>query len=152
LTPAIIRTVLAILVALAVTAPAASAGGAQRSPSERMVERMNAVRGAHGLRPLRTAPRLTRTSRAYANRLMATDSFGHGSSYRHAGFRRSAEILAMQRGWSGRPRAAIGMWSRSPAHATLMLSREFRYVGASLARGRFGGGAAGIWVVHFGAH
>jgi uncharacterized protein YkwD len=94
LTPAIIRTVLAILVALAVTAPAAAAGGAQRSPSERMVERMNAVRGAHGLRPLRTAPRLTRTSSAYANRLMATDSFGHGSSYRHAGFRRDPRDAA----------------------------------------------------------
>ncbi len=138
----------AILFAVAAPTPAATA----KSPSDRMIDAINSVRGDSGLRPLREAPKLARSSSGYARHLIRTDSFGHGTSFHNLGFRRSGEILAYNSGWSRKPRRAISMWLRSSSHRALMLSSSFRYVGAGLARGRFGRSMATMWVVHFGAH
>jgi uncharacterized protein YkwD len=116
-----------------------------------MIEKFNEVRAKHGLHPLREAPRLDRSARGFARHLIRVDSFGHGSSYAHTGFRRVGEILALSRGWSRGTRPALRMWMRSPGHASLILDRAFRYVGASPARGYFGGAPTTIWVAHFGA-
>ncbi|HEU0019715.1 MAG TPA: CAP domain-containing protein, partial [Thermoleophilaceae bacterium] len=117
-----------------------------------MIDSINSIRADNGLRPLREAPKLAKTSKGYAKHLIRSDSFGHGSSFRNAGFRTAGEILAYNSGWSAKPRPAVRMWLRSSSHRALMLSSRFRYVGAGLARGRFGRSMATMWVVHFGAH
>jgi uncharacterized protein YkwD len=140
----------ALLALLAATAPAAPAKKKQ-TPAERMIAKVNKVRDNHGLRPLRTAPKLMRSSRGYARHLIRTNTFGHGSSYAQAGFRSSGEILALTRGWRRKPHPALGMWLRSSGHRALILSPTFRYIGVAPARGRFGGPRTTIWVAHFGA-
>lgn len=137
---------------LAVAAPSGTAGGSKKkpAPAKRMVAKFNKARAKQGLRPLRMAPRLMRSSRRYARHLMRTSTFGHGSSYARAGFRRSGEILARTTGWRLRPHPTLGMWLNSSGHRALILSPGFRYVGAAPARGRFDGRRATIWVAHFG--
>ena len=138
---------------IAVAAPAASAepAGASTDPASRMVDAMNEARARHGIAPLRAAPRLAETAHGYARHLIDSDSFGHGSSYLDAGFRRTGEILAMRRGWSRRPAPTLRMWMQSSGHAALILEPSFRYVGVGPARGRYGGNPTTIWVAHFGA-
>jgi uncharacterized protein YkwD len=145
--------IFAMAVALsAVAAPtAAAADGAKSGPAETMVERINAVRADHGLPALRAAPKLMRTSRSYARRLMAADGFSHGASFRHTGFRETGEMLAYNNGWRLEPGPSIRMWLSSPVHRALMLSRSFRYIGAGPARGRYSGSLKTIWVIHLGA-
>jgi len=127
--------------------PTATAGAA-----DPMVGKINDVRRAHGVAPLRSSPSLSRASRSYARRLMRSNRFAHPSS--HAGivgrFSASGEILALQRGWRIRRRAAVRAWLRSPSHRDVLLSRKFRYAGAGMSRGRFGSGRSSIWVVRFG--
>jgi len=143
-----LRTIALAAILAAVIAPTASA----EDPSDRMIDAINAVRADNGLRPLREAPKLAHSSNGYAKHLIRSDSFGHGTSFHNSGFRTSGEILAYSSGWSAKPRPAIRMWLGSSSHRALMLSSRFRYVGAGLARGRFGSSMATIWVVHFGAH
>jgi uncharacterized protein YkwD len=145
-----LRCIALAAILLAVSAPTATA--VAEDPSDRMIEAINSVRADNGLRPLREAPKLARTSDDYAKHLIRTDSFGHGSSFQNTGFRTAGEILAYSSGWSAKPRPAIRMWLGSSSHRALVLSSSFRYVGAGLARGRFGRSMATMWVVHFGAH
>jgi uncharacterized protein YkwD len=132
-------------------APTATAQEAA-SPGEAMVDRINEIRADRGLPALRLAPKLMRASRAHAKRLMRNDGFSHGSAYRRNGFRTAGEMLAYGNGWSLALGPSIRMWLDSAAHRGLMLSRSFRYVGASPVRGRYGGGLRTIWVVQLGAH
>jgi len=134
-----------------IMAPAAAAKS-KTDPAKAMADRINAVRADHGLRPLKVAPKLMGSSRRYVKRMMRHDSFSHGSAFRVPGFRTSGEMLAYDRGWRLKPGPAIRMWLGSPGHRALMLSNSFRYVGASPARGRFGGGLTTMWVVHLAAH
>jgi uncharacterized protein YkwD len=149
---ALCRIALSVML-IGVVAPTAMAQAQEASedPSSRMVDAMNASRAEHGLAPLREAPSLSHTAHGYARHLIRSDSFGHGSSYAHAGFRRTGEILALNRGWSRRPAPTLRMWLNSPGHAELILEPSFRYVGVGPARGRFGGVPTTIWVAHFGA-
>lgn len=138
---------------LAVAAPPGAAAGSKKkkpTPAERMVAKFNKARANHGLRPLRKAPKLMRSSRRYARHLMRTNTFAHGSSYAHAGFRRAGEILARTTGWRRRPHPALGMWLGSSGHRGLILSPDFRYVGVAPARGHYDGRRSTIWVAHFG--
>lgn len=117
-----------------------------------MIDRINEVRADHSLPALRLAPKLMRASRGYAKRLIRSDSFRHGSSYRRNGFKTAGEMLAYGSGWSLAAGPSIRMWLDSAPHRRLLLSRSFRYVGANPARGRHGGTLRTIWVVQFGAH
>lgn len=130
----------------------AAASAAPADPSARMIEAINEIRADRGLRPLREAPALDRSATGWAKRIIRTNSFSHGSSYRNNGFRTTGEILALNHGWQLRPRPALRLWLRSPGHRSLMLSSAFRFVGAGPARGNLSGGATTVWVVHFGAH
>jgi len=144
-----LRIVALAVMMVAVSAPAATAAP---SPSERMIDAINAVRADNGLRPLREAPKLARSSQGYAKHLLRTDTFGHGSSFRSAGFKTAGEILAYTTGWTAKPRPAIRMWMNSSGHRGLILNSAFRYIGAGVARGRLGSAMATVFVVHFGAH
>jgi uncharacterized protein YkwD len=143
---------LAVPLALAAVLWPATSQAKNFDPSIRMAERINDVRAEHGLRPLKVAPRLTRSATRYARRMIKTDHFGHGRAYLSAGFKRSGEILAWRRGWSLKPGPIVRMWMNSSGHRSLILSSGFRYIGAGPARGDYGGAGTTMWVVHFGAH
>ena len=114
-----------------------------------MVQKINEVRGQHGLRPLRSSGSLAGSSQRFAEDLMRLDVLQHRSrpstSYPNAG-----EVLAMHPGSATRVGSTVGQWMRSPSHRAVLLSRSFREMGAGVARGRFGRGAAVIWVVQVG--
>ena len=117
----------------------------------KMLERVNAVRAQHGLRPFRSAPSLAHSANRYSGTMMRSGYFGHSSSI-HASrrFRALGEIIEIHRGL----RPAIGYtlrdWMGSAYHRSLILSNQFRYAGAGFTRGRFQGRRATIWVMHFG--
>jgi len=114
-----------------------------------MVGKINDMRRAHGVAPLKHAPGLSRASTSYARRLMRADRLAHPS--RAAGrFSASGEILALQSGWRVRRAAAVRAWLNSPSHRPILLSRGFRHVGVGMSRGRFGSARSSIWVVRFG--
>ena len=135
----------AALIAVFVLSPATA------DAANPMVKKINEVRRAHGVPPVRHASGLSQSSRSYARHLMRVNRFAHGAT--NAGTRRFAsrgEIMALQRGWRTRRRAAIRAWLNSPSHRPILLSRKFRYAGAGVSRGGFGSGRSSIWVVRFG--
>jgi uncharacterized protein YkwD len=136
------------LVGWALAAPsAAQAGSAQKE----MVRAVNGARASHGLKPLRRAPRLARSARAYARWMLRANYFGHQRRIRtRARFRLLGETLAWHSGWRKRVRRTLRAWLHSPPHRALILGGRFRWIGAGTARGRLGGGPARTWVLHLG--
>ena len=120
------------------------------SPSP-MVAKINAARGAHGMRALRHSPSLARSSSTYARYLVRSDRFGHAGRIIASGrFSRLGEILALSYGRKRRSGRTLNNWLRSPSHRAVLLSASFRYIGAAGVRGRFGGRRAVVWTVRFG--
>lgn len=141
--------IFALAAVLAVSIVPSAAAEPDADPAEAMADRINAARAHHDLPALRVAPKLMHSSRSFAKHLARTGSFNHGSSFRSTGFRQAGEMLAYALGHKPKLGGPIRMWLHSPVHRGLMLSRAFRYVGASPARAS---GAKTVWVVHFGAH
>jgi uncharacterized protein YkwD len=116
-----------------------------------MVGAINETRARHGLGPLRFSHSLERSSFAFARHLMRTDRFGHDARI-HASsrFRMLGEALAYHSDRRLRKALTLRGWLGSPPHRALVLSGDFKWVGAGYARGRFGGRPATIWVLHLG--
>ena len=139
---------LALCLCAALLVPAAAPASAKAG----LAESVNNFRAAHGVHQLRVSRSLTRSARRYARHLIRTDRFGHASRIRASRrFRALGEVLAFRPGWRKSGRYALRMWSRSGSHASTLLSRRFRHIGAGRARGRFGGRLVTIWVVQVGA-
>jgi uncharacterized protein YkwD len=121
-------------------------------PAERaMLLKVNEVRAAHGLRPLREAPRLERSAGRYARWILRADRFEHQSRIQASSrFRRLGENLSLHGGHRPRVRYTVRAWMHSPGHRALLLSRGFRWLGAGKAAGRYGGRSATTWVLHLG--
>jgi uncharacterized protein YkwD len=137
-----------VLVGWALGAPSASQAG---SAQKEMVRAVNGARADHGLKPLRRAPRLERSARAYASWMLRANYFGHQRRIRTgARFRVLGETLAWHSGRRARVRRTLRAWLHSPPHRALILSSRFRWLGAGTARGRLGGGPARTWVLHLG--
>jgi uncharacterized protein YkwD len=116
-----------------------------------LIGKINQVRAAHGLKKLRISKSLSRSSTRYSHRLMATGYFGHASRIQASRrFRRLGEVLEWRRGHRPGVRSTLRDWLNSPGHRSVILSPGFRYIGAGLARGRFRGRRAGIWVAQLG--
>jgi uncharacterized protein YkwD len=117
-----------------------------------MVGKINKVRAQHGLPPLRSSPSLNRSSRRFARTMIRRDFFGHRARVSASRrFHRLGEALAMRSGRRPGVRGTLRSWMRSPSHRRLVLTRANRYVGAGMARGRFGGRRAVIWVMQVGS-
>jgi uncharacterized protein YkwD len=126
-------------------------GSSGESKQAAMVRAVNDARTSHGLRPLRPAPRLARSARAYARWMLRVDYFGHVGRIRtSARFRVLGETIAWHTGRRARVRATLRSWLRSPPHRALILSRRFRCIGAGQARGRMDGRQSTTWVLHLG--
>jgi uncharacterized protein YkwD len=132
-------------------APAFADAG-MRAEQDRMLAAVNEVRDRHGMRPLRVATSLRHSASAYARWMLRHAYFGHRSRIRAGGaFRWLGENLAWHRGHRPRVRATVARWLASPPHRALLLSPGFRRLGAGVARGRYAGGPATAWVLHFGS-
>jgi uncharacterized protein YkwD len=148
----------AVLASAAVTGAAADAEAlaadsltARAASPPPVVRKINRVRRRHGLRRLRFSPALAHSSRAFARHLMRTDRFAHAPRIRAPRrFRWLGECLALHRGWRPGVSRTIRSWMRSPAHRHVILSRNYRSVGAGRAAGHFGGRRATIWVMQAG--
>lgn len=136
--------------AVALTAPAAAGSTPAAAATRPMVEKINSVRAAHGLKALRPSPYLRRSSRRWGSYLMQTGQFGHLGVRASHRFPYVGEVLSYHRGWKPRRPATVRGWLESPGHRAALLSPSFGYVGSSFARGRIGGERTMIWVVQFG--
>lgn len=111
---------------------------------QRLLEEINRVRAANGVRPLRTDARLRAAAEAHSRDMVAHGYLGHGDFGRRLqsyGVRARAvgENVAWGAGSSVRARAVVASWMSSPWHRANLLSREFRRIGLGVATGSFGG-------------
>jgi uncharacterized protein YkwD len=141
------------LSAVCLLAPAtAHAGGDTHHESDPIIAKINAVRASHGLRALRSSPSLSATAKRFSRHVIRTDVFAHDSTI-HASSRFTSlgETLAIHPGWRPRRSFTVRSWLNSPGHRVLLLSPSFRYIGAGMARGRFGSTPTTIWTVQLGS-
>jgi uncharacterized protein YkwD len=128
-----------------------------------LVKRVNAVRVAHGLVPLRESPALQQAALVHSRAMLKHGVFAHESPdgtsfsrrvrrfYPNAGFTswRAAENL-LSSNQALRPGRAVGAWLDSPPHRRTLLDPTLRDVGIATvftqaAPGAFGGRPT--WVV-----
>jgi uncharacterized protein YkwD len=148
--PIVLGIVLALLIA---ALPATHAQAASRvSPkSERAVAAdINAARRAAGLPALKSSPVLTRSSRAYARRMIKRQIWAHSSNLRVSGFHAIGEILGMSRGASGGALGVVDAWLASPTHHAVIMNPRYRCIGVAGIKGSFQGAPSTVWVVRFG--
>jgi len=110
---------------------------------------LNAVRAAHGERPLLLDRRLVRAARRHSREMVLRRYFAHES---RDGARFSARIaatgwmprhrrwyvgetLAWGRGTSAEPSLIVAAWLRSPSHRRVVLDPRYRQVGIGIVRG-----------------
>ena len=140
----------AAILAVACTLLLVPAAGQARKPKTPLVNKINEVRKAHGIPPVRYSRSLSRSSSRFARYLARTRQFGHGrpiwASRRFSGL---GEILALS---TGRVRRSeiLSLWLQSPSHRAVILGSAFRYVGAGRAWGQYGEARGLVWTVHFG--
>ena len=142
------RVVIACLLVLLglCLAPPANAGDARG----RMIERINDVRTHNGLRPLRSAPGLARSSSNFSHYLMKRDAFGHGNGVSASGFRSLGEALALHFGFRPKIGGTVRRWLASSSHRAVILKPSANWIGVGMAQGRFRGSRATIWVLQVG--
>jgi uncharacterized protein YkwD len=130
--------------------------------------RLNAVRRAHGLRPLRFSSELAQAARAHAASMGARGYFSHTSADGTPFARRLARFYARTsrhflvgesmywRSPNAPPGDIVARWLASPAHREILLDPAWREIGLEAVRvprapGIFGGRAVTIVVADFGA-
>jgi uncharacterized protein YkwD len=125
---------------------------AQASAEDQMLSKINSYRAQHGLPRVRKSKSLTRSAERYSWKQLRNGYFGHSSRIQASSkYRRLGEILAWSQGTSARVSSTFRMWLNSAGHKAVIVDRNFRYVGAGRASGRFKGGKATIWTVQFGS-
>jgi uncharacterized protein YkwD len=145
------RLPVAVLTGLLVVALLPAAQAAANAQSDAIAQ-LNQIRHAHGLKELRPSRSLHRSSTRYAEHMVDTDYFGHGSRIAVSSqFGRAGETLELHSGWQPEPGLAMDGWMNSPAHRAVLLSSQFRWVGMGIARGRNANGPYTVWVAHVGA-
>lgn len=114
-----------------------------------MVNKINAIRRAHGIAPFRPSFSLFVSAKLYARRMMESDYFGHQARVPVASsFSAAGETLSWHGGWKPRPLLTVRRWMRSQSHRALLLSSRFTRLGVGRARGRYGRIRATMWVAH----
>lgn len=149
--PVIATPLLAILLALALSAPAGSSTVASTVTERALLVEVNRVRAARGLPALRNDWRLARAARAHTARMLASKRFAHGNTVariRRFGVRRGevGENLAWGAGIYATPAAIVRMWLASPPHRANLLYRSFRRIGLSAESGSFAGYSSAVVV------
>ncbi len=141
----------ALLVACGLLLAGPATANAASPAQHAMVKKVNSVRSAHGLGPLRPVPRLHRSAQSYARWMLRHDYFGHLQRIRASSrFGMLGENLAWHSGRRPRVGRTVRAWLGSPGHRALLLHPRFRWLGAGVARGTMGAQRATTWVLHFG--
>jgi len=151
------RPLLLIFAVLFSTLLAALPATASRrsEPESRLLDAVNAARLAHGLRPLRVDPTLTRAARAHTIDMLERDYFAHGAFARrmaqfHIQAARIGEDLAWGNGVWAQATAVVREWLASPAHRANVLDPRFVRIGIGAATGTFqGASGATIFTADF---
>ena len=151
----------AAVLVVAAPAPAGAApttcAGADRLPTPSTLSQarsatlclLNHVRAGHGLRPLRSNPRLRKAAQTYSHAMVAHTFFDHvspgGSTlvsrvkatrYLHsAGSWMLAENIAWGSGHFATPRDTVDSWMHSAGHRHNILTGRFREIGIGIAVG-----------------
>ena len=115
-----------------------------------MIDRVNAVRADNGLRALRSAPGLARSSSSFSHYLMKRDAFGHGNGVSASGFRNMGEALSLHFGFKPRVGVTVRRWLGSSSHRAVLLNASANWIGVGMSQGRFRGARATIWVLQVG--
>jgi uncharacterized protein YkwD len=119
---------------------------------------VNAVRAAHGLRPLAVDTKLARAARAYSATLLRTDSFTHGAlGPRLSGYGVRGPLFGENLAWGVGSRASarsiVRAWLASPGHRANLLRPGFRRIGIGARVGTFQGhGGATVVTADFAGH
>jgi uncharacterized protein YkwD len=168
------RPTVVVLVAFAVAAVGATGSGAgtanatvsvtRATTLESLVlERVNAVRTEHGMRPLTLSTQLSRSAVAHSRSMASLGFFAHesrnGGSFserikRYYGPRSGAwtvgENLAMFGGLAPSADAIVTAWMSSPGHRANLLRGAFREAGIGIVHNPAAGGVFGgepTWLV-----
>lgn len=129
---------------------------------------LNAVRRAHGLRPVRVSPGLAQAARAHAASMGARGYFSHDSADGTSFSKRLARYYALSarhfvvgeslywRSPNAPPADVVRRWLESPPHRAILLDPAWRELGLEAVRvprapGIFGGRTVTIVVADFGA-
>jgi uncharacterized protein YkwD len=140
----------AVLVALWVVS-GSSAAQFSRASESGILNAMNQVRVAAGLRPLRFDGTLHAAARAHSADMIRRDYFGHGAFGRrmsgfHVRARTVGENLAWGTGAAAAARTIVQEWIASPEHRANLMRPGFARVGVGSAVGTFVGRAGAIVV------
>lgn len=138
------RLLAAVATAALVAGPAAASAAVLTRQDTSLLQRMNAVRAAHGLRPLRVDPRLERAARFHSSEMLSSGVFAHGAfASRMARFdvtgSLAGENLAWGVGAQGTAAGVVAAWLASPEHRANLLRPSFDRVGIADQLGSFEG-------------
>jgi uncharacterized protein YkwD len=163
----IVLAAAAALAAAAPTDPAAAPRFTCPSAGDRPLEALrcliNRARAERGLAPVRASGLLTRSARLRGTAIARCRDFSHtpcGQSFatvfRSVGYARGSytvgENLAWGTGAQASPELTVNRWLVSPAHRRVLLSAQWRELGAFVlgADNLFAPGQNKLWVAQFG--
>ena len=143
----------AFLVALWVVS-GSSAAQFSRASEGGILNAMNQVRVAAGLRPLRFDGTLHAAARAHSADMIRRGYFGHGSFGRRLnGFGVHAPVIGENLAWGtgvySAAKTIVQEWLASPEHRANLLRPGFRSIGVGSAVGRFAGRHATVVTADF---
>jgi uncharacterized protein YkwD len=157
----------AVLLTALSTGVALAATGAESAPAlgRSLMGQINAVRAAHGLRPLRMQPGLARAATQHSSEMVARGYFGHdsadGTSFqaRIASFYPRGRLTGENLVWASGAATAdvlLGAWLQSPAHRRNLLDVRYRDAGlaaviATRAPGAFAGRTVTVVTIDLGS-
>ncbi len=149
--------VVVFLLVFAVLLPATAAQARGLSGSESsLLTTMNAVRGSHGLPPLRVDSHLMRAARGHSSDMLRRQYFAHGSvAGRAVAAGARGPLFGEDLAWTTRLTAqwVVDRWLASPSHRAVLLRPGFRRVGIGIVFGTFAGhGGAGVVTADFAGH
>lgn len=134
---------------------------ARVDPTERrVIEVINQVRQANGLKRVTASRRLSRSADDHSRDMLKRDFFAHTSSngtsmgtrvrrYRRA-TRIGENIAHIPRSWRhGVARRVVALWLSSPSHRAVILSPGFRKIGVARRKGRLGDDKAQVFTSDF---
>jgi uncharacterized protein YkwD len=142
-------------VPIAATAEDATSASAVKArsastPESRLLAAVNRYRRAHGLRSLRRAASLNRTSRRQARRILRSNTVRHSRRPINRRYRRVGENLAWSAGRSKDANSVVNAWAASPSHRSVLLSGRMRWIGTAREYGDINGTAHTVWVLQVG--
>jgi uncharacterized protein YkwD len=155
------RLILIGLVALAVATVGVGTAHAATTPARvALLDRINVVRAAHGLRLVYPSTQLRGAAKRHSQDMLTRDYFAHTSPTGSTVYTRivnsgfvsgyaswlGGETLAWGTGTLAGAKATVHAWMLSPEHRAILLSPTYRWVGISRECGTYLGHAgACVW-------